>query len=84
MKNINIIAVDSFLVCMKMLVEKDCEAIIGPQGGILVLNPQNCVVYQNGDSPYLSAHDYLGRWKAVTYQDVDYTPLVTDPSWEHP
>jgi hypothetical protein len=82
-KTFNITSTGSFTQCVQRLVQKDCDAIYGPRGGILVVNSQHCLVYQNGEAPYFGAHDYLGEWRTIVFAE-NYTPLVTDPAWEHP
>lgn len=80
-----VIATGDFLECLKMLNKKHCNALVGPQGGVVILNNRNCVTYQDGSNIYFSVHDYLGNWTAVNRPEyTSYVPIVTDPTWEHP
>lgn len=43
-----------------------CDAIFGPGGGILILDENDCLVFDSNKEPiYFSADNYLRKWSLL-------------------
>lgn len=69
MCDFNITGTGTFLECVEQLHLRNCDAIYGPTGGILILDAHNCLVYQKPimGRPYFSAISYLGQWRTIKF-----------------
>lgn len=71
-KDFEVIGEGNFLECIEWLRKGVGDAIRGPEGGILELGEQNCVVYRSraaGESGalYFAAYAYLGKWELLKF-----------------
>ena len=64
-----VISEGTFLEAVKSLQDKKADAIYGPQGGMLTLDKNECLVYlyptPSHKHIYFSATNYLGVWEIL-------------------
>lgn len=58
-----IIGEGTFLEGLRRLKKKACDAIFGPQGGILILSDRDSVTYRSKKGIFFSVDNYLGKWR---------------------
>lgn len=69
MTDYDIIGKGTFLECVDALKNKKCDYIYGPQGGIVELDKNECLVYRmkyiDEGKLYFSVDNYLGVWRKL-------------------